>query len=110
MNDNDFIKMVINSYLSYATDPHMATLNNTVANRLSDIAYKLEKQEKVLKIIFEKRIDMWHLVDLLDQTYEMYLAFCKSEQYERDYILTQEEFELVKRWLKRWEDEENRNF
>lgn len=98
MKDREFVNMVINSYLSYATDSHMATLNNTVANRLNDIADKLERQEKMLKIIFEKRIDMWYLADLLDQTYEMYMAFCKSEKYAEDYILTQEEFDFLRRY------------
>ena len=61
-----------------------------------DIAEYSKEQGKILKILFEKRIDMWHLVDLLDQTYEMYVAFCKSEKYKEDYILTKEEFDLLK--------------
>ncbi len=72
-----------------------------------DINVSLEKEnteyKKVLEIIFEKRVDIWHLVDLLEQTYEMYLAFCESEGYAKEYILTQEEFELVKRYC----DEQN---
>ena len=60
---------------------------------------KAQEQEKVLKTIFEKRIDMWHLVGLLDQDYEMYIAFCKSEKYKEDYILTEEEFDLLKSLL-----------
>ena len=58
-----------------------------------------QEKESVLKILFEKRVDMWHLVDLLEQDYEMYLAFCESEGYEKDYILTQEEFDLLKRYF-----------
>ena len=54
------------------------------------------KQEKALEIIKKKKVDMWHLADLLEQTYEMYVAFCKSEKYEEDYILTEEEFSLLK--------------
>lgn len=60
---------------------------------------KAQEQEKVLKIVFEKRVDMWHLADLLEQTYEMYLAFCESEGYTKDYILIKKEFDLLKRWL-----------
>lgn len=54
MKDREFINMVVDSYLSYATDPHTAILNNTVANRLNDIADKLEKQEKFIDIIKRK--------------------------------------------------------
>ena len=50
-------------------------------NTIKQALIKAQGQEKALKIIFEKRVDIWHLVDLLDQTYEMYLAFCKSEKY-----------------------------
>ena len=59
----------------------------------------VEKELKALEIIKEKKVDMWHLVDLLEQTYEMYLAFCKSEKYEEDYIFTEEEFNLLKEVL-----------
>lgn len=65
----------------------------------NNLTNEIDTYKRVLNIIKEKRIDMWHLVDLLDQTYEMYLAFCKSEGYESDYILTQEEFDLLKRYF-----------
>lgn len=68
-------------------------------NTIKQALIKAEKEHKVLEIIKEKRVDMWHLVDLLEQTYEMYLAFCKSEKYEEDYILTEEEFDLLKEVL-----------
>lgn len=58
-----------------------------------------QKEHAALEIIKEKKVDMWHLTDLLEQTYEMYLAFCKSEKYEEDYILTEEEFDLLKEVL-----------
>ena len=60
---------------------------------------KVENELKALEIIKKKKVDMWHLTDLLEQTYEMYLAFCKSEKYEEDYILTEEEFATVKEAL-----------
>ena len=60
---------------------------------------KAQEQEKVISLIWNKRLDMWHIADLLDQTYDMYLAFCKSEKYADDYILTQDEFELLKRYF-----------
>ena len=53
-----------------------------------------DEYKRVFKIIKNKRVDMW---DLLDQTYETYLAFCKSEGYDNEYILTEEEFDSVKR-------------
>ena len=67
---------------------------------LPDELATIEKSLKALEIIKEKKVDMWHLTDLLEQRYEMYLAFCKSEKYEEDYILTEEEFNLLKEVLK----------
>ena len=69
----------------------------TLKDEKETLESKTKKQEKVLKIIFEKRVDMWHLADLLEQNYEMYLAFCESEGYAKEYILTEDEFELVKK-------------
>lgn len=75
-------------------------INEVEDDIIEQALIKAQEQEKVLKIIKEKRVDMWYLVDLLDQSYEMYLAFCKSEKYEEDYILTQEEFELLKEYFR----------
>ena len=98
MKDREFINMVIDSYLSYATDPHMATLNNTVANRLRDIADKLDSQSSALKSIFEKKIvDIQWLKASRD--YKEYNAKM-LDLYDLDSFLTEEEFELLRKWLK----------
>lgn len=86
-------------YLYRNSIGYINIVRNKDYNTIKQFLIKAQEQEKVLEIIKVKRIDMWHLVDLLEQDYEMYLAFCKSEKYAKDYILTKEEFELLKRWL-----------
>jgi len=118
MKDREFINMVIDSYLSYTTDPHMATLNNTVANRLNDIADKLEKQEKFIDII--KRKGMLISAKELNtiETYEDYKYVNSSRKLEQEYMqhimptlidwdnlestmyYTEKEFNIVKEILK----------
>ena len=100
MNDREFIKMVIDSYLSYATDPHMATLNNTVANRLNDIADKLEKQGKVLKIIKEKNLfepTHKYIIDY-SNLYVNYSHMFRAYKLDISNKLTEEEFGLIREW------------
>ena len=75
-----------NANVNYAID----------VEKVIDDRIKAKHKLKAFEIIKKKRVDMWHLVDLLDQTYEMYLAFCKSEKYDNEYILTEEEFNLIK--------------
>jgi len=102
MKDRDFINMVIDSYLSYAIDPHMATLNNTVANRLNDIADKLERQEKVLNII-KKHFNI--TFDDLDWG-KLVNIQAKEDDGEWDCTATadlidyKEDFDALKEWLK----------
>lgn len=119
MKDREFINMVIDSYLSYAIDPHMATLNNTVANRLNDIADKLEKQEKFIDII--KRKGMYISAKELNtiNTYEDYKDFLNVRKLQQELMMhitptlinwdnldntmfyTEEEFNIVKETLKK---------
>ena len=102
MKDREFINMVIDSYLSYATDPHMATLNNAVANRLNDIANKLEGQEKVLNII-KKHFNI--KFDDLDWG-KLVNIQAKEDDGEWDCTATadlidyKEDFDTLKEWLK----------
>ena len=77
MNDREFINMVINSYLSYAIDPQMATLNNTVANRLNDIADKLEKQKNALSI-YENLMEKYNIKDVEELEKILKLFFMKG--------------------------------
>lgn len=96
----DFLKNIAIYDISLLKDSDIKTLYQLYHfsfNTINQALIKSQEQEKVLEIIFVKRVDMWHLADLLEQTYEMYLAFCESEGYAKDYILTQQEFELVKK-------------
>lgn len=95
MTDRDFINNLIKVYFSDAKEPHQATLNNAVVNRLNDIADKLEKQEKVLKIIKERQVNIALLMTADNvEEYNFYIPYEEFEKY-----LTEEEFELLKRWL-----------
>lgn len=87
MKDREFINMVIDSYLSYAIDPHMTTLNNTVANRLNDIADKLEKQEKFIDII--KRKGMYISAKELSamKTYEDYKNIINERKLQQQLMM-----------------------
>ena len=93
-DDNEALEKLDSMYYLCTPQRYYDPLDNCY-NTIKNYILKAQEQERVLKIIFEKRIDMWHLFDLLDQTYEMYLVFCASEKYASDYILTQEEFELI---------------
>ena len=58
---------------------------------------KAQEQEKVLKILFEKDVDIWNI-----KLYDDYEDYCKGkEKYllRKDLWLTQEEFDLLKRWV-----------
>lgn len=63
---------------------------------VSDYLDTIEKELKALEIIKEKRVDMWHLMDMLEQDYVMYCAWCVAEHYNNEFVLTQEEFDLLK--------------
>ena len=104
--DDDFmgidIVLTANCDVSYSSKSFYWTANvNFVKDvvKVVDDRIKARHKIKALEIIKKKKVDMWHLVDLLEQTYEMYLAFCKSEKYEEDYILTEEEFNLLREVL-----------
>lgn len=43
MSDRDFINNLIKVYFSNAKEPHQATLDNAITNRLNDIVDKLDK-------------------------------------------------------------------
>lgn len=87
MSDREFIKMVIDSYLSYAIDPHMATLNNTVANRLNDIADKLEKQEKFIDIVKRKGMFISAKELNLLETYEDYKEHIDARKLQQELMM-----------------------
>ncbi len=86
MNDREFINALIKALGLNAKeiDPYKITLNNAVANRLNDIADKLEKQDKVLSIL--KRI----------------IKVKPSALYEFELVIrgTDEEENTIKEWLK----------
>lgn len=62
-------------------------------NDTDEMLDKIKEQEKVLKIIFEKRVDMYMLFDLGFEEYNKWVL----QRYGTYYQLTQEDFE----WLKR---------
>jgi len=68
MNDREFINMIIDSYLSYTIDPHMATINNTVANRLRDIADKLDKYKEYQELEANVGLSLKTLIEICDTT------------------------------------------
>ena len=97
MDDREFIKILIKAYLSNAKNPHQATLDNTFANRLNDIADKLEKREKVLKWLFEFLfLEPKQIAD------KYYIKYMNRE--EGNYILeevSKEDFDIIKNEFER---------
>lgn len=61
---------------------------------LNKIMKKLQEQDKVLEIIFEKKVDTRFLRDC--KTVEEYNKYCDDITDEKS--LTEEEFDLLKRW------------
>ena len=59
---------------------------------------KSQEQEKVLKIIFEKGVDVGYLKTC--KTLEEYNSNCWNDDEDFNKKLTQEEFDEVKRWIK----------
>ena len=64
----------------------------------------IEKDLKVLEIIKQKKIDVGYLDFLLEATsneqnfaFRSYNGYCEPEKYKK---LTQEEFDLIKDWLR----------
>ena len=101
MNDREFINVLIKAYLSNAKNPHQATLDNTFANRLNDIADKLEKQKNVLKWLFEFLI--LEPKQIADKYYVTYM-----NREEGNYILeevSKEDFDMIKNEFKRINEE-----
>ena len=81
-------------YLSAVT-PDWVKLLNDGTNALIPIKQSLiksQEQEKVLKIIFEKSVDIFRLKKLDFNTFNQLQRSCKLPE------LTQEEFELLKRY------------
>ena len=95
MKDREFINVLIKAYLSNARNPHQATLDNTFANRLNDIADKLEKQEKALKLLFEFLfLEPKQIAD------KYYIKYMNRE--EGNYILeevSKEDFDIIKEMM-----------
>ena len=87
MKDREFINMVIDNYLSYAIDPHMATLNNTVVNRLHDIADKLEDQEKFIDIIKRKGMFISAKELSVMNTYEDYKSVINERKLQQELMM-----------------------
>lgn len=87
MKDREFINMVIDSYLSYTIEPHMTTLNNAVANRLNDIANKLEKQEKFIDIIKRKGMFISAKELNLMETYEDYKNVINERKLQQELMM-----------------------
>lgn len=84
MKDREFLNKVIKVYLSYAIDPHMATLDNAVGNRLNDIADKLEKQEKFIDIIKRKGMFISAKELNLMKTYEDYKNVINERKLQQE--------------------------
>lgn len=114
MNDREFINNLISVYLSNAKEPHQATLDNAITNRLNDIADKLVKQEKVFEIIEKKHISIWRFRNVVfgyeqkqngnnvNDTYEYYKNhFGYYHEGFEFKLLDEEEFELLKAYFKK---------
>ncbi len=95
MKDREFINSLIQVYFSSAKEPHQATLDNAITNRLNDIADKLEKQDKVLEIIKDKWVNVAVLIH--SKTVEEY-----NNNKHTPYNLTEEQFDLLKMWQKKF--------
>ena len=67
-------------------------------NTIKQALLKSQEQEKVLKIMFEKKVDMCELKICIDE-YEDSLYQYNKRTIEK-FKLTQEEFELLKRYFK----------
>lgn len=74
--------------------------NEPVSKRI--LQAKCEEQEKVLEIIFEKNVDVYVLKTCINLEHYNSEIRLKNQNntysYEIWYELTQEEFELLKRW------------
>jgi len=67
-----------------------------VWNKIEQTLLKAQEQEKVLKIIFEKNVDIEDI-----KLYKNYEDYCKGKEkwlLRKDLWLTEEEFETLKRW------------
>lgn len=116
MSDREFINNLITVYFSNATDPHQATLNNAIVNRLNDIANKLEKQEMEnaeykklekplgcpLDVVFKAITNGVYYEDVANRI--QYLPVELHFSLDGDFVLfcNDDEYLLVKNYKKTW--------
>ena len=69
-------------------------------NTIKQYILKAQEQEKALSIVKEKCVSVWHLMK--SKTVEEYNSYLYIEGIEdtKNFILTEEEFELFKRYVK----------
>ena len=103
MKIRDYLKLINNANPSEALECFIETIRmfgeNQIGldryeekyNTIKQALIKAQEQEKILEIIFEKGIDIGWLRQC--KTVEEYNYHCEAKH------LTQEEFELLKRWL-----------
>lgn len=84
----------LNKLLNYVNIYKIAKIEKDV-NTIKQSLLKAQEQEKVLEIIFEKKVDMYMLNDL--GTLEDYNEWV-LKKYGTYYQITQEEFNFLKRY------------
>lgn len=69
-------------------------------NTIKQALLKQQEQEKVLEILERKPIDLWFINGSgAECIYSDYIIKCQAYMVESNLILTQEEFDTLKRWL-----------
>jgi len=88
---NDIEFAYDDDYVSYDYTDDVEYIKNTLI--------KAQEQEKALKVIFEKNVDILELRFLIEHHNDRMALKLYNRQYKEEWQLTQEEFILLKRYL-----------
>lgn len=92
-NPSEALECVEDLIFNFSVDEYVDRYDKNLAT-IKATLLKAQEQEKVLKIIFEKNVDIFFIKSC--KTLQIYtVEICKNSPFA--YGLTQEEFELLKR-------------
>lgn len=95
MKSNEFKEKIENS--PTILNRHILLVNEEVLSIIKDLEEK-EKQDKILKIIKEKNVDIKHLKHFI-KCYTKEVGLKTYNDYHSKEELTQEEYDLFEEWL-----------
>ena len=98
MNGLEALEKIGSIVLDKTQDENYGKITFRIKHLYSKYYEVIEKELKALEIIKEKEIDVKDITETTDD-YDLYVAYCEGKGYAKEFICTQEEFDLLKEVL-----------